>query len=231
MTARANWNLPAPPGFQAFDPAMPVRVYQRHLPHWRQPGATYFVTFRLGDSLPKVKLDELAAFKSEWERRHPPPLSNDELEDLWRETFRRVDRWLDQGYGNCWLRRTDAAAIVTQSLHHFDDERYELGCYVVMPNHVHLIVRPLDDDDDALERITHGWKRFMARQINNLVGLAGTLWQQESYDRIVRDEEHLWRVVQYIGSNPRNADLSQQECPRWIRPSWRELGWRFEDDT
>src|SRR6516165_10187995 len=65
------WNLPAPPGFQGLHPDKPVTVYQRHLPHWRQEGATYFVTFRLADSLPQYKLDELAALKEESERRHP----------------------------------------------------------------------------------------------------------------------------------------------------------------
>ena len=44
-------------------------MYQRHLPHWRQDGATYFVTFRLADSLPQSKLDELKALKAEWEKR------------------------------------------------------------------------------------------------------------------------------------------------------------------
>jgi hypothetical protein len=57
------WNLPPPPGFQGLHPDQPITVYQRHLPHWRQDGATYFVTFRLADSLPQSKLDELAALK------------------------------------------------------------------------------------------------------------------------------------------------------------------------
>ena len=62
------WNLPTPPGFQGLYPDMPVTIYHRHLPHWRQDGATYFVTFRLADSLPQSKLDELATLKKEWER-------------------------------------------------------------------------------------------------------------------------------------------------------------------
>ena len=66
------WNLPPPPGFQGLHPDKPITVYQRHLPHWRQDGATYFVTFRLADSLPQSKLDELAALKEAWGRRHAP---------------------------------------------------------------------------------------------------------------------------------------------------------------
>jgi hypothetical protein len=67
------WNLPPPPGFQGLREDLPLDAYVRHLPHWRQPGATYFVTFRLADSLPKVKLDELAGLRREWERLNPPP--------------------------------------------------------------------------------------------------------------------------------------------------------------
>jgi hypothetical protein len=66
------WNLPPPPGFQGLHPDKPVTVYQRHLPHWRQDGATYFVTFRLADSLPQSKLEELAGLKAAWERRELP---------------------------------------------------------------------------------------------------------------------------------------------------------------
>ena len=58
----ANWNLPAPPGFQGQRDDLPLKIYQQHLPHWRQDGATYFVTFRLHDSLPQAKLRELEAF-------------------------------------------------------------------------------------------------------------------------------------------------------------------------
>jgi len=159
-----TWNLDPPPGFQGLHPERPVTIYERHLPHWRQPGATYFVTFRLADSL-----------------------------------------------------------------RHFDGERYELGCFVVMPNHVHLIVRPIQEDDQALERILHSWKRYTAREINKGLGHHGALWQNESYDRIIRDEEHLWRTIQYIGRNASQAGLTSQECPRWISPTWAAAHWTFTD--
>ena len=60
------WNLPPPPGFQGLHPDKPVTVYVRHLPHWRQEGATYFVTFRLHDSLPQSKLQELDRVRHLW---------------------------------------------------------------------------------------------------------------------------------------------------------------------
>ena len=226
-----TWNLDPPPGFQGLHAEKPVTMYQRHLPHWRQPGATYFVTFRLGDSLPQAKLDELRIFREQWERKNPLPRTEEQLEEVWNETFRRVEESLDKGLGSCRLRDRQAGNIVTDSLHHFDNERYELGCYVVMPNHCHIIVRPLEEDDEALSRITHSWKRHTSQEINKLFRLKGPLWQEESYDRIVRDEEHLWTTIQYIGRNPLVAGLPLDTCPPWIRPSWEELGWRFDDGS
>lgn len=223
------WNLPAPPGFRGFDEQRVVRVYQRHLPHWRQAGATYFVTFRLADSLPKCKLRELAAWREEWRRRNPKPWSDASCRELSRGTMRRVEGWLDRGFGRCLLRSAERAEHVAGAIRHFDGHRYELGAYVVMPNHVHALVRPLDEYDDALERILQSWKRHSARRINRGLSESGSLWQDESFDRIVRDEEHLHRALQYIGSNPMRAGPSTQDCPRWVSESWIDAGWQFVD--
>jgi putative transposase len=69
------------------------------------------------------------------------------------------------------------------------------------------------------------WKRHTARRINQRVGTSGQFWQRESFDRIVRDSTHLWRALQYIGHNPEKAGV---DAPRWLSPTWQELGWRFE---
>src|SRR5688572_9322317 len=133
-----------PPGFQGLHPYKPLTRYVRHLLHWRQEGATYFVTFRLGDSLSQEKLEELQQVRREWERQHPHAQRQDgdrHLEELLREVMRRVERWLDQGMGSCRLRDPRAAAVVVEAMRHFDQRRYELDCYVVMPNHVHAILR------------------------------------------------------------------------------------------
>jgi len=222
------WNLPAPPGFQGLHPDKPLTIYERNLPHCRQAGATYFVTFRLGDSLPQDKLRQLMEIRRDWERRHPPPRQGMELEEFAREMFERVERWLDQGYGECHLKHPQLAAFIIDAMHHFDGTRYELDAYVVMPNHVHTIVRPENPGEDALETILKSWKQFSARNINLATGGCGELWQQESYDRIVRDEEHLWRCLQYIGRNATKAGLPSESCPRWVRLEWEPLGWRFE---
>src|SRR5437016_7395600 len=158
------WNLPPPPGFQGMHPDKPLTVYVRHLPHWRQDGATYFVTFRLGDSLPQSKLEEIKLLRRDWERRHNAFDSKQALEELARAVMTRVEQWLDQGMGECVLRNRAFAGFNTEAMHHFDGNRYELGCYVVMPNHVHAILRPTSPNSYPLAKILGSWKQFSSRK-------------------------------------------------------------------
>ncbi len=242
--AATTWNLAAPPGFQGLHPDLPVTTYVRHLPHWRQDGATYFVTFRLADSLPQAKLRELAALKEAWQKQIRDTQRGTERrlnsgterrsvlqgeDDFARRVMRQVEAWLDQGMGQRWLQRASLRKIVADAMHYFDDVRYELGCYVIMPNHVHALIRPLQPSAHPLENILQGRKATSSREANRALGRKGSFWQDESFDRIVRDEEHLWRCVQYIGRNPKTANLADGQWTRWIRPSWQTCGWSFVD--
>ena len=141
----------------------------------------------------------------------------------------RVERWLDQGMGKCWMARPEILDIVARSLHHFDDDQYELGCYVIMPNHVHAVLRPLRPKSLPLEKILQSRKRWTSHEINTILDRHGSLWEEETFDRIIRDEEHLHRCIQYIGSNPRRAGLPSDQRRTWVRPSWKSLGWGIED--
>jgi REP element-mobilizing transposase RayT len=149
------------------------------------------------------------------------------LERLARLILLRVERWLDQGLGSCVLRDTQLSRMVEDSLLYFHQHRYELGASVIMPNHVHCIVRPFGTDDRQLEEITGSWKSYTSRRIHGILGKSGVLWQDESYDRIVRDEEHLWQCLQYIGSNPRKVGLTDAEYRLWVNPTWQAIGWKF----
>jgi hypothetical protein len=113
-------NLIPPPGFQGLRDDLPLTFYEGTLPHWRQDGATYFVTFRLGDSLPTAKLRELRALKAQWQRQHPPPRSEADLDAYARETMARVEGWLDEGMGGCILASKQIARLVANALHEHD---------------------------------------------------------------------------------------------------------------
>ncbi|HYW78094.1 MAG TPA: hypothetical protein VE890_00900 [Thermoguttaceae bacterium] len=222
------FNLDAPPGFRGLHPDLAIRVYHRRLPHWRQDGATYFVTFRLADSIPQEQLRALKQWREIWERSHPQPRNEKEWEELVREITRKTEAWMDEGYGECVFRNRAVAAEMSKSLLHFQDERCLTSCFTVMPNHIHAVMKPLGRFE--LEGIVGSVKRFVGRKANSLLGRSGELWAQESYDRIVRNEEHLYRVVQYIGRNPAKAGMPRDRWIRWIHPDWEQAGWGFRDD-
>jgi putative transposase len=221
------FNLPAPPGFRGLDESVPLKVYYRHLPHWRQDGATYFVTFRLNDALPQAKVRELQAIRKQWEAEHPEPRTDALWEDLARTMTMKADRWLDEGYGCCYFRQPAFTQVLADALVHFNHQRYFISCYVVMPNHCHLIIQPYAGFE--LEQILQVCKGYVARQINLALGKSQTVWQEESFDRIIRDEEHLYRVIQYIGRNPKLAGIAAADFVRWIDPGWQAAGWDFAE--
>jgi hypothetical protein len=221
------FNLPPPPGFRGLQPDLPLRVYYRHLPHWRQQGATYFVTFRLADALPQEKLRQLQSWREIWERERPPPRTEQQWDQFAREMTRHTEAWMDEGYGECLFRDERFAQLMADAFLHFQGDRHVTFCYCVMPNHCHVVVKPLGDYE--LEGILDSWKGYVGFQVNKRLGRHGTLWQEESYDRIVRDEEHLFRVVQYIGNNPAKAGLARAQWHRWVHPDWQAAGWGFRE--
>ncbi len=195
--------------FTPFDPKSPMSKPGRNLPHWRQDGTTYFVTFRLADSVPAARIKQFLAEREEWLALHPEPrLEEDERE--YHEKFgNRFEDWLDAGAGSCVLRQPQVAGKVAAALRHFDGERYALGHFVVMPNHVHVVVRPLAEH--TLSEILKSWKSFTAREINQSLGRTGALWQEESFDHIVRTPQALEQFTEYVRQNPAKAGLKSGE--------------------
>ena len=208
--------------FKPFDPNQSVRVYFTTLPHWRQEGCTYFVTYRLADSIPKKVLERWDIEKAEWLAAHRVTILDG---GCWRDAFlqlsekdrvafekyfnRQLNSYLDEGRGSCVLRDSRCSQTVVDGWEFFDGKRYDLGDLVVMPNHVHLLVTPIPGDE--LEDILQSRKRQSSREINALLGREGTLWQKHSFDHIVRNENALEKFRAYIEDNPRNAGLASSE--------------------
>jgi len=203
-------------------------MYRRHLPHWRQEGATYAVTFRQADSIPQAQLQALKRWRVIWEEQHPEPRTETEWKGFVQEISSRTERWMDEGYGSCAFRESRFSEMMSNSLLHFQDQHHFTSCFVVMPNHIHAVIRPRPNFEleGCLKRI----KRYVSRQVNKALHQEGAFWEEESYDRIIRDEEHLWNVVQYIGRNPGKAGIPIARWVRWIHPDWQAAGWGFIDD-
>ena len=193
----------------------------RRLPHWRQDGCTYFVTFRTSDSLPKEVMDHWLKRRAEWlELRGVKVVDGKpvDLDGLSFEHRREYDRVftrtlqtdLDRGHGACLLKKTENAEIVRTALEFFDGERYAMGNFVIMPNHVHVLVVPAAGHE--LSEILKSWKMFTAKAVNKAEGRSGTFWQAESWDHLVRSRKQLERFQGYIGENPGIAGLKDREA-------------------
>jgi REP element-mobilizing transposase RayT len=118
-------------------------------------------------------------------------------------------RYLDAGYGECVLRHPEAANIVATAFRHFNGERYHLSDFVVMPNHVHVLLGLIGKTD--LADVCYSWKKYTANQINRLLGRRGHFWQGESFDHIVRSGGQFEYLRTYIAANPEKARLKPGE--------------------
>jgi putative transposase len=155
-----------------------------YLPHFDSPETVQFVTFRLADSLPRQVIIRL---------------------QMEGDYLRHLDHELDAGLGACWLRRPEIASLMEDSLLHFDNQRYRLLAWCLMPNHVHVVAEMLGSY--SLSSVVGGWKSFTAKQANAVLGRSGVFWDSDYYDRYMRNEDHLWRTVEYVEQNPVKAGL------------------------
>jgi len=187
----------------------PLWSSRGYLPHFHGDNAIQAITYRLADSLPSHVLEDL---KRE--------LENLPAEHRDRRRRERIDAYLDAGHGSCVLARPECAQIVIDNWQHFDGQRYRLLAWVVMPNHVHVLIKTIPAW--PLDSILHSWKSYTSKRILALLegdrpagrrrSRAGEppalLWQREYWDRCVRDERHYAAVVDYIHHNPVKAGLA-----------------------
>ncbi len=168
-----------------------MTYYERNLPHWHPPGKMIFVTWRLHGSLPREVLVSLKKTETRSNLR-----------------FARAERYLDNASsGPLWLSEARVAEAVTNCIRHGAEVLafYRLISFVVMPNHVHLLLDPRT----AMKRITGGIKSVSSREANRILGREGQqFWQAESFDHWVRNGAEAEKIRLYIEQNPVRAGLT-----------------------
>ena len=162
--------------------------HRRRLPHFHSVGETIFLTWRLHGSLPPNRI-------------YPPATTTS------GQAFLAMDRILDVATaGPLYLRQPEIANMVVEAIHLRDQVlgHYHLHSFVVMANHVHLLITPRVQ----VSKLMQSLKRFTAREGNRILGLTGKpFWQDESYDRLVRNETEFERIACYIEMNPVKAGV------------------------
>jgi len=219
--------------------------YRRNLPHYQSPGNTYFVTFRLAGSLPahvitrlktenKNQLEQIAGISNnKMKREKYEQFKSDYFDkfDLMLAKFAESPKWLDDD---------EIARTVTELIHYYDGKEYDLIAYTIMPNHVHIIFRPPDVDRSEasiantnnklrssashyiVTKILQNIKSKSALKANAKLKRSGAFWQHESYDHVVRDEEELCKIIEYVLNNPVKAGLVE------YRDEWKRSYCKYD---
>jgi REP element-mobilizing transposase RayT len=161
----------------------------------------------LGDSIPQKVLKrwqvELQHFKEKPAK-------------VWLQ--KRINRYLDQGYGECFLKQNSVATMVQDSLLHRMGSHYKLFAWVVMPNHVHSLLTP--NAEIELSQIFKAFKSYTAHRANKILGRTGKFWFEEYYDRYIRNERHFRATVKYIENNPVKAGLCAKASDWPFSSAW-----------
>ena len=173
-----------------------LTYYERNLPHWQPQDAALFVTWRLHGSSPRT----VAVLKNQTAGK----------------AFVTLDRQLDKAAtGPRWLADERIAQCVADTLQYGEKQLglYELCAWVLMINHVHILIEP----KAKLQTIMKSIKSFSARQANAILGPTGQpFWQVESYDHWARGPREMGKIVRYIEQNPVTAGLVERaEDWRW----------------
>jgi REP-associated tyrosine transposase len=175
-----------------------MSYYERNLPHWHPAAKDIFLTWRLYGSLPPSVARKFASTAL--------PESG--------KQFRIIDQELDRaGSGPLWLRDARVAEAVIAAIKHgqTDLRLFDLHAFVVMANHVHLLITPSVD----VSRITKGIKGASSRKANKILGRIGMrFWHEESFDHWIRNAAQRERVHAYIENNPVAAGLVKA-APEW----------------
>ena len=138
---------------------------------------------------------------------------------------KRIQAFLDSGYGSCFLKDPRLAEIVENAFLHFDGERYRLHSWCVMPNHAHTLFTPANEF--TMSQVVHSWKSFTAHECNEVLGRSGQFWAREPFDRYIRNQRHFLNALTYIEDNPVKAGL----CKRPEDWRWSSARRRFGTDA
>ena len=188
--------------------------YRRYLPHYQPVDGLFFITYRLAFSLPKRIITELKQKAQELDKKckHVPEAQKKRMQYQYSKIVFAMedDFWAKYEQSPQWLNVPAIAELIMKSLFFNHTGKYHLICALVMSNHVHIVIKPLRDRHEqpySLAIIMKDHKSYTAHAANTILARKGAFWFHENYDRYIRDEDELYRIVHYILNNPVKAGL------------------------
>lgn len=196
-----------------------------YLPHIEIRGTTYFITDRLGDSLPQKILSQI---REEVKSLHiiskKSDLNSFQIQRLKYLESKRIQDYLDTGAGDCFLKDSRIAGLIHEAILHHNGTRYTSHVFCVMPNHIHWIMTPLklkgmNKLDSRLIPIMQSFKSFTSHEANKILQRQGTFWNREYYDHVVRSSQEFGKLVIYT------IHVKAKLCA-----TWRDWPWTWVSD-
>jgi len=174
---------------------MEGEFHRRNLPHLYFDNGIYFITYHLANSIPAgalIKLKEEKVINLGLQESH---------------LFIKYDNLLHSANnGINYLTIPEIIEISRFTIQYPDGKDYKIICYCIMPNHIHLVFELLNRNK-GVSKIMQSIKRISSRKSNLFLQREGKFWQDESYDRWVRDDKELYFIIRYILWNPVEAGL------------------------
>lgn len=176
--------------------------YRRNLPHIQPYGGEFFCTFRLANTLSKEMLEGYRQRVLE--------------DDQHKISLKELDNLLDRlSSGNYWLNNDEVAQVVANKIHQLDADKYELRCYCIMPNHVHLLLKLFTQDEYGFKESEYPLTKVLklikggsAYEANKILDRSGQFWKHESCDHLLRSHKDRNPIIRYILQNPVKAELT-----------------------
>ena len=203
-----------------------VTRHRSHGPHLQFTDSILFITWRLAFTLPQHVMQLFNEIRS-----------NKEYQELQLKELKQSNSYIfakfweyDEALGKLpqlgfSLNDTQIAEILRNTMHYYNGKTYDLYAFCIMSNHVHLVVRALKKEDEPnyeVDQIVQSIKKYSSKQINEFRGRTGQIWDNFYFDRIIRDEENFYDVMNYVLNNPVKAGLVDS-AGKW-RDSYQCVG-------
>jgi len=201
-----------------------IQFVWRNLPHWLVAERPYFITLRLGGTLPRQVVNELAEERRQMLEDKVRRADGNKHEELQRRQFARIEAILD---GTChdrhWLSDVNVAGIVMDGMGWLETEcGWRIYAATIMSNHVHIVLRNTEARNGELQNDLARYKSFTGRMANKALGRSGSFWARECFDHWCRNEAKVSGAVRYVLDNPVKAGLVEH---------WSEWPWTRVDEA
>lgn len=198
--------------------AIPTRErWRTSLPHWEVEGRAHFVTICGVGALPRDACERLRELNAARQRIEP---RSREFGVIQRQYFLTAEKYLDrEGDENDRLNTRAAKEIVAAAIENLPAQHgWNAFNWVIMPNHIHLLLRAVRGDADTMRLTLTRFKGRTARLVNQTSNCSGDFWQSEWFDRWARTDEEEAKVTEYIRQNPVKARIvSNWQDYEWVR--------------